>query len=343
MQAAFYYLDMKWIEFAVYTTDMGVELVCGALAGVGLEQVAIEESEATVAAYLKETAPYWDYADATALAGKQGPCVKAYIADLPEQEPQLLAAREAVARLYEIAPEVGASIRVLETRVDDQDWANSWKQYYKPIVIGEKLLVCPSWEEVGLTRQQKSGRALIRLDPGMVFGTGAHHTTRLCLEALERYTQAGMQVLDIGCGSGILSVAALKLGAANAVCVDIDPVAERVVRDNVAMNELEAERCKLHIGDILKNAALRQAVAGQYDIVVANIVADVVIALCPLVPAWIKPGGLFLCSGIIDEREQDVHAALLAAGFLHIEVMRSEEQEPQRTFWLAFAGRAGVA
>lgn len=331
---------MKWIEFAVYTTDTGVELVCGALASVGIEQVSIEESEERIEAHLRYAAPYWDFADAAALAAPKGPCVKAYIADLPEQQLLLAQAREAVRRILEVCPEADvAPLRVEETRMDEEDWANSWKRYYKPIPIGEKLLICPTWEEESLAPAQRTGRMLLRLDPGMVFGTGAHHTTRLCLEALEKGVQGGERVLDIGCGSGILSIAALLLGAAHATCVDIDPVADRVVRENMQINGLDDSRSAIAIGNALSDEALRARLQGQYDLVLANIVADVVIPLADLAPGWLRPGGLLLCSGVIDERGSEVEAALRKNGFTLLERRRSAEQEAPEMGWLAFLAR----
>lgn len=331
---------MKWIAFTVYTTDAGIELVCGALAGVGIEQVAIEESEARIDAHLRNVAPYWDFADAAALANKQGPCVRAYIADLVEQRPLLAAAREAVRGLRAFCNEEEiAPLRIEETLLDEEDWANSWKQYYKPMCVGKRLLVCPSWEEENLTEQQRKGKLLLKLDPGMVFGTGGHYTTQLCMEALEHCVQPGDHVLDIGCGSGILSIAALHLGAEKAACLDIDPVAERVVRENLLMNGLEQGRCDIHIGNILTDAALRGRIQGRYEIIVANIVADVVIALCGIVPEYLKPNGLFLCSGVIEERGEEVTAAIKEAGYTLVEILRSAEGEPLETNWLAFIAK----
>lgn len=335
---------MKWIELSVYTTDAGVEPVCDALAGVGLEQVSIEESEAAIEKHLRDVAPYWDFADAAALASERGPCVKAYIAKLPEQQALLKAAREAVLRLREFFPEEQlAPLAIEETELDEADWANGWKRYYKPLPIGERLLVCPSWEEQALSAAELGNRLLIRMDPGMAFGTGAHHTTRLCLQALERCVRAGDSVLDIGSGSGILSIAALRLGAASAVCVDIDPVSQKVVRENLRRNMLAEDACPVHIGNILQEQKLRAQVAGQYDIVVANIVADVVIGICAFVNGFVKKEGYFLCSGVIDEREQEVAAAVRQAGFEIVQRYTSKDSDadPAETEWVALLGRKG--
>ncbi len=311
---------MKWVELSVFTTDAGIEAVCGALSGVGIEQVSIEESSGRVEAFLAENARYWDFADPKELAAQEGPCVKAYISYLDENKPLLAAARAAVEELSSLylGVELG-DLRIREALVDDEDWANSWRAYYKPLPIGARLMVCPSWEEA-----DAQGRRVVRMDPGMVFGTGTHHTTRMCLETLEEHVLGGERLLDVGCGSGILAIAGLLLGAKNAVLVDIDPVADKVVRENAIMNGVTDDRYQLFIGDVLESGALRERMGSGYDMVVANIVADVIIALSPYLTGFCKEGGLFLCSGIIDERQNEVHAALTQKGFALLEERRSE-------------------
>lgn len=333
---------MKWIEFAVYTTDAGLEAVSGALSIAGVEQVALEESSELVAEFLRESAPYWDFADAVALAAQNGPCVKAYIAYVPENEALLMRAREAVERLRPLSSELGlGELSVRETSMDDEDWGNNWKQYYKPMPVGDRLLICPSWEKEALRADQTDGREVVYIDPGMVFGTGGHHTTRMCLELIGENVRPGDKMLDLGCGSGILAIAALRLRAASAVCADIDPVAERVVHGNMRMNGIEPARCAVRIGDILADEALRRELGGGYDVIAANIVAGVIVALCPYAANLIKPGGLFLCSGIIDEREEEVRRALISAGFEVLKALRSADEAPDGTIsgWVAILSR----
>lgn len=302
---------MKWYEITVYTTDAGAEPVCGALTSAGLSGFSIEESRERAAAFLNESALYWDFADMDKI-GTDTPCVKAYLAVLPENEPILDAAKAAIRRLKEL--ELGFDIGTLAMTVvvrDEEDWANNWKQYYKPLCIGERLLVLPSWEE----EPAGNDRIVLKLDPGMAFGTGAHHTTRMCLEYLESLVGEGAQVLDLGCGSGILSIAGLLLGARDAVAVDIDPIAERIAQENAEMNGLGTENYHIFIGDVLSDTALQQQIAGKYDVVVANIVADVIIRLAPIARGYCKQGTPFIVSGIIDERRDEVIAALKGAGF----------------------------
>ena len=331
---------MKWIEFAVYTTDAGLDQVAAALTAIGLEQLAIEESSESVAAFLEHAAPNWDFADAVALAGRNGPCVKAYIAELPENEALLMAARNAVAALKQMDWQIDPGpLAIQETRIDEEDWANNWKQYYKPLPIGERLLICPSWERETLAPDLRQERQVLFMDPGMAFGTGAHHTTRMCLELLDKRVKNGDAVLDIGCGSGILAIAGLLLGAEHAQCVDIDPVAERVVQENLKANGIDSSRSEVRTGNFLTDERLRKAVGGGYDIVVANIVANVIIALAPLVPPLLKSGGLFITSGIIDERAEEVSTALRNAGFTVVERLRAAEEAPEgieASGWIAF-------
>lgn len=187
--------------------------------------------------------------------------------------------------------------------VRQEDWENSWKQYYHTLELGRRLAVVPSWEAY----ENPQGRAVIALDPGMAFGTGTHETTALCLETLDETVQGGERVLDIGTGSGILAIAALKLGAAMAEGVDIDPMCVRTAGENAARNGVE-DRFQVLIGDLSDKAS------GTYDIICANIVANAIKALVPGVPALLKPQGVFLASGIIDTRKEEVTAAVQAAG-----------------------------
>ncbi|CZT55706.1 50S ribosomal protein L11 methyltransferase [Solibaculum mannosilyticum] len=194
--------------------------------------------------------------------------------------------------------------QLMRENVREEDWATAWRQYYKPVRVGQKLMVVPSWEQY----QAQEGDVVITLDPGMAFGTGTHATTRLCMRLIEQHLTPGQDMLDVGTGSGILAVTALKLGARRAVGVDIDATAVRVAGENAALNGVE-DNLSVICGDLACD------VKGSFQLITANIVADIIIRLTPDVPPLLKEGGTFVVSGIIDSREQDVRDALQANGF----------------------------
>ena len=228
----------------------------------------------------------------------------------PQDHPQ-----EAAAFLTERLAAAGIENEIDLTQCKNADWENNWKQYYKPMEIGERLLVVPQWEQEDPQVQASCARRVpLILEPGLTFGTGSHATTRLCLTALERLAGPGQRVLDLGCGSGILSIAALKLGADNALAVDIDDKCLDVAYENAAMNGIGRDRYTVLAGDILTDEALQARIGGGYDIVLANIVSDVIITLAPAVRPLLKEGGYFLCSGIIDDRAEEVAGKLRDAG-----------------------------
>lgn len=206
---------------------------------------------------------------------------------------------EAVSFLREQLSAAGIEHRVDLSNVREDDWLNNWRKYFKPIPVGEKLLINPSW----FTDTDPDGRAVLNIDPGLAFGTGKHETTRLCMEALERYVRGGEQVLDVGCGSGILGIAAVLLGAGSALGVDIDEMAVRTANENAALNKV-GDRFSAIAGD------LTDKVSGKYDIIVANIVADAIIALSASVGTFMKPDSVYIVSGIIDTRAADVRRAV---------------------------------
>lgn len=313
---------MKWIEITVFTSEEGIDAVCGRLAMLGVDQVAIEQGQTEIEAFLRETAKYWDFADPDALFPDE-PCVKAYIADIEENAALAGAVRSSFTELKRVDGDaLLGSLRVVSRVVDDEDWANSWKANYKPFGVGEKLLIRPSWEN----DYDSEGRLVLSLDPGMAFGSGTHQTTRMCLEAIERYGKPGGEALDLGCGSGILAIAALTLGARRALLVDIDPVAEKVAAENARMNGIGGERYEIQIGDVLTDRSLMERVCmRKYDLVTANIVASVVVALIPRVRGLLREDGTFIASGIIGERLPEVLAALEENGFELVEVNEDED------------------
>lgn len=323
---------MKWIEMTVFTTEQGLDAVVARFDMLGIQQVIIEQGKESIEAFLKETAKYWDYADTDELVAGEEPCVKAYLADAGENM-ELVHQAEAsfdALRNMDVGLDLG-SLRFVVRVTDEEDWANNWKVYYKPFPIGERLLVRPSWEAV----VNAEDRVVLSLDPGMAFGTGSHHTTRMCLEYLEKTVQGGDRILDLGCGSGILSIAGVLLGAQSALAVDIDPIAEKIAYENAQLNGVQRDRYTVRIGDVLTDHALRRFLGTQqYDIVMANIVASVILALLPIVPPLLRAGGAFITSGIIRERLDEVKDAILANG-LAIEDVQIQEE------WCAILARKG--
>ena len=200
---------------------------------------------------------------------------------------------------------MGIDHAVDSNNVCEEDWANNWKKYFKPLPVGEKILICPSWEQT----DNPDGRAILSIDPGMAFGTGGHDTTRLVLETLEKYVTEGVDFLDVGCGSGILSIAACLLGAGRALGIDIDALAVKTAIENGELNGLTAPKYEIRLGDLARD------VDGKFPVIAANIVADAIIMLSPAIPALLAEDGVYIVSGIIDTREQDVLAALDKCGF----------------------------
>lgn len=313
---------MKWMEVTVFTTEQGLDAVCARLDMLGINQVMIEQGRDSIEEFLRNTARYWDYADMDALVASEEPCVKAYIADVADNRATVKAIEESFDELkrMDVGIDLG-SLNIVVRLTDDEDWENNWKIYYKPLEIGERLLIRPSWEQA-----KDTGRTVLSLDPGMAFGTGSHHTTRMCLEFLEKTVKDGDDMIDLGCGSGILSIGALLLGAKQALAVDIDPVAEKIAYENAAMNDIYNDRYTVLIGDVLSDTALQDRLCEKkYDVVAANIVASVIIELTKMVPRIIKPEGVYIMSGIIGDRLDEVLAALDENGFEVLEVREGDD------------------
>ena len=309
--------DTKWLEIAVNTTPDKLDEVCAKLAAAGMDGLVIED-EGEFLQFLEQNRQYWDYVDQELLDRMRGITrVKFYVTDDDEGHKQLERYTHGLGFEHTVTP------------LSDNDWAYSWQKYYKPLTIGDRLYVVPEWER---DKPVPEGRSPLYLNPGLTFGTGSHASTQLCLEGVEAHTVPGKSVLDLGCGSGILSIAALRLGAASAKAVDIDEKCLTVAYENAALNGIGKDRYTVLVGNVLSDGALRAQLGGGYDVVVANIVADVIIGLAPMVRQFLKPGGLFLCSGIIDTRADEVAEALRQNGWT-IEATRSGEG------WFSYACR----
>ena len=309
---------MKWLELHIDTTPAGLEPVSDLLRDQGIEGLVIED-EGDFHSFLEQNRQYWDYVDEGLEQSMAGKCrITFYLEDSEAGYRTLAMTRIALQPFKEAHPEFGSLLLTMEN-VEDADWENNWKAFYKPMEIGERLIVIPDWEEA-----DPHGRVALRLNPGLIFGTGSHATTRLCLQALERLVEPGMRVLDLGCGSGILSIAALLLGADSAFGCDIDDKAVDVAYENAALNGIGKDRYTVRAGDVLSDRKLRADMGAGYDIVVANIVADVIIALAATARDLMAPGGYFLCSGIIDDRAAEVKGKLVENGFTILEENTSE-------------------
>lgn len=290
---------MEWIKVSLQTTPWGIEVATGILMNFGIHGVEIVDSS-EMRKNLEEKTVNWDYLDDTILAAtksKINPVLSFYIGTDSESMGTLRSFKEKI-----IGFDHGCEPIITEEKVDDQDWLHEWKKHFHEMQIG-KIVILPEWEPCNI----QDDRIVFTIDPGSAFGTGQHPTTAMCIEQLQHEISENDIVLDIGCGSGILSIISLLLGSSSVACCDIDPSVKDVVVRNAMLNPVSTDDLKIYIGDILVDDEVYKKIANQkYDIVIANIVADVIIALVPLIPRLLKPAGVFIASGIIIERLEEV-------------------------------------
>lgn len=304
--------DKNWLKVSIFTSPEGIEPLFGLLYSMGINGAEIVD-EGDFQSFLQNNRQYWDYVDDEVLKEKHCPThLNVFVKDNHYGREQLSLLNEnlAVLKRTDIGVDMGP-LTVKLADIDEDMWFEKWKQYFRPIEVGERILVIPGWEQ----NNDKTRLPLI-INPGMLFGTGGHHTTRMCMEILESRIKGGEQILDLGCGSGILSILSLVLGADHATAVDIDPNAVKTAYENASLNGIGRDTYRVLSGDILSSQETISTISDKrYDIVVANIVADVIIELSGLVRGFMKNDGIFICSGIIDHRYEDVCKALRGHSF----------------------------
>lgn len=320
---------MNWIEIDIFTSTEGIEPLTGSLLGMGINGFVIKDS-ADFEEFLEDRSVNWDYIDDDLMGLKN--CETTVTVYLPEngqgleyleavkQELRSLKARDTSGNFGRLEYEL--------KNVKEEDWANNWKQYFKPLTVGEKLLIKPSWEKV----PENETRRILEIDPASSFGTGQHNTTQLCLELIEKYISDGDTLLDLGCGSGILSIAAVLLGASTVKAVDIDQNSVKIARENAEKNNIPREIYSAYCGNIIEDKNLVHQLGTGYQVVCANIVADVLIAMSSSFRGFLAENGILIVSGIIDSRKDEVLSTIKDQGFDLVEIREKED-------WVAAAFR----
>ncbi len=304
---------MEWTEVNIYTSAEGIELICAKLMDIGIKGFVIKDS-ADFNEFLENKNGQWDYIDEDLMGlADCETCITVYLPENNQGADMLTSIKNMLADVKKSDSDgVYGRLEAELASIREEDWANNWKQYFKPFTIGEKLAVKPSWEDYS----GDDGRKILEIDPASSFGTGQHHTTRLCLELLEKSVKEGDKILDMGCGSGILSIAAMLLGAESAAAVDIEENAAATAQENARKNNIADEVYTTYFGNILADEALADKIDDKYDIITANIVADVLIAMKDYFVRYLKKGGTLIISGIIEERMDEVLSAVEGVGFI---------------------------
>lgn len=302
---------MDFLKIDVYTESQAVDVLVMQLSELGITGFEIHDS-ADFDEFLENKDANWDYVDDELMGLRTVPThITLYLQDNAQGLETLAELKGVVNELFAAQPDFYGSPDIHIGNVREEDWANNWKQYYKPFNVGEKLIVKPSWEDVSDT----GGRRILEIDPASSFGTGQHHTTKMVMELLETVVRGGEKQLDLGCGSGILSIAGLLLGVKSVTMADIFENAVNTASENVRKNGFGDDRFSAYRGNIIDDADLRAAIGTGYNIITANIVADVIIGMSGLFGGFLAPGGTLIVSGIIDERLDEVMAALTVSGF----------------------------
>lgn len=305
---------MDWTEISIKTSQEGADIAAQAFYEVGITGLVIEDPDEL--SQLSKEEFFWDYIDESMVGTSDGTVViKAYLSSDSSLGEKLSLIKDKINWLKnrDLGVDLG-SLDIELTSVREEDWSNTWKKYYKPMKVSDRIVIKPSWE----TYNKKKGQVILTLDPGMAFGTGTHETTMLCMQAIDQYIRPDHSLIDIGCGTGVLSIGALLLGAKAATAIDLDGNAVEIARKNAQINKV-LDRMTLVHGNLLDE------IEGSYDIVVANIIADVIIELSQYVTNYIKAGGLFISSGIIHERLDEVIEQIESVGLIIEKVAKMGE------------------
>ena len=321
---------MNWTEVNIYTTTEGIDPVCGCLLRIGVTGFVIKDAK-DFEEFLNDKTSNWDYIDDDLMNLKDcETCVTVYLPDNSQGVDMLAAIRsEMVALAGRDEDKTFGRLAVELANVREEDWANNWKQYFKPLSVGEKLVIKPSWEEYTKTDDS----IILEIDPASSFSTGQHNTTQLCLELIEKNLNKGDRLLDLGCGSGILSIASILLGAEEVTAIDIDQNSVKIAKENAEKNNIAAEKYTAYCGNVIDDNELVEKIGGGYDVIAANIVADVLIAMSPLFEKFVKKGGTLILSGIISERCHEVIDAVKAKGYTLVEQREAND-------WVAVSFKA---
>lgn len=309
---------MNWTQVDIYTTTEAIDLLSSKIQDLGIRGCMVQDAQ-DFQEFLEQKDGRWDYLeDGLMELAHCETCITVYLPEDGQSTETLSALRDMLAQLRAADPEhIYGRLEMQCSGIREEDWANNWKQYFKPFPVGKKLYIKPSWEA---PTAEAAGRTVLEIDPASSFGTGQHHTTRLCLELMESEIQPGAtRLLDLGCGSGILFIGGLLLGAKSAYAVDIEENAVRIAGENAAENHLDPDSYTISCGNVITDAALTEAIGTGYDVITANIVADVIKAMAPLFPRFLKPDGTLILSGIITERADEVLETVTAQGFAVLE------------------------
>ena len=308
---------MKWNKFRIKTTTEAEDIVCSSLMDLGVQGVEVEDkiplTQREKEQMFVDILPEIDVDDGVAY-------ISFYLEEDEDKEKMLQAVRE---ELKEIGTDVNVgSMEIEESQTEDVDWVNNWKQYFHQFTIDDVLII-PSWEDV---QPEDEDKMIIHIDPGTAFGTGMHETTQLCIRQIKKYVTEDTEILDVGCGSGILGMLALKFGAKHSTGTDLDPCAIDATHENMDVNGISRDQYRVMIGNIIDDKEVQDQVGyDRYDIVAANILADVLVPLTPVILNHLKTGGIYITSGIIEEKEETVVEAVKAAGLEVLEVNHQGE------------------